>query len=195
MAKKTAKKTTKKAATGAARKGTARTAASGGLEAKIRKVLETGSHPKLGALATVTSDGRPSVRTMVVHPDGLTLYTSTALDSRKVEQIRRNPAVSLAISTDHTKLESPYIVFDGRGEVLTDRKTKKAYWTSYLEHYFTGPDDPNYAVLKCTPLRIEYMGGKGPEVLSLGEAPTARRKARTARRSATTRKAATRSRR
>ncbi|MBI4865220.1 MAG: pyridoxamine 5'-phosphate oxidase family protein [Candidatus Riflebacteria bacterium] len=158
MDKKPVKKTAKKT--------TSRTAGPT-LKTKIIKALTGGKGPKLAALATVTPDGNPWVRTMMVHADGLTLYSATSLDSRKIGHIKNNPSVALTISLDPTDMASPYLVIDALAEILTDRKVKKAHWSKGLAEYFEGPDDPNYCILKYSPRVIEYMGGKGPEILKV----------------------------
>ena len=137
------------------------------LQDRIQSVLTEGNAPKLAALATVTPDGNPWVRTMVVRAVGLTLFSATSVSSRKVTHIKRNPNVALTLSLDSTSLMSPYVVIDASVEILTDAKTKKAHWNKGLSAYFRGPDDPNYCVLKYNPRTIEYMGEKGPELLKV----------------------------
>jgi general stress protein 26 len=154
MATKTATKTTK------------RVAPSKTLEAQILKLLSGGPRPKVAALATVNEEGAPAIRPMSLHADGLTLYSATMLDSRKVAHIRHNPNVALTTSADPSDLASPYVVISARAEILTDRRTRKARWSKHLEMYFDGLDDPNYCVLRYTPVTIEYWNDKGLQVLT-----------------------------
>jgi general stress protein 26 len=54
----------------------------------------------------------------------------------------------------------------GRAEILEDADTKSAVWHDFLNSIFSGSDDPNYAVCKVTPHRIEYylMNMPKPEI-------------------------------
>lgn len=121
----------------------------------------------LFTLATVTEEGKPWVRYVTPFADDdLTIWMATFANSRKVAQIRRNPEVHL--TTGVTSMESAvsYLQIQGRAEILTDDKTKKAVWFDHLKGIFSGPDDPNYCVCKIKPYRIEYqgMGMMPPEV-------------------------------
>ncbi|MCL2422000.1 MAG: pyridoxamine 5'-phosphate oxidase family protein, partial [Defluviitaleaceae bacterium] len=42
------------------------------------------------------------------------------------------------------------ITLKGRLEILTDAETKHENWYSGIEDHFSGPDDPNYCVLRFT---------------------------------------------
>jgi general stress protein 26 len=91
---------------------------------------------------------------------------ATFVNSRKVAQIRRNPEVHLTTGVTDMATAESYLQVQGRAEILTDERTKRAVWNDQLKGIFTGPDDPNYAVCKITPYRIEYqsMGMVPPEV-------------------------------
>ncbi|MFW6128098.1 MAG: pyridoxamine 5'-phosphate oxidase family protein [Halobacteriota archaeon] len=121
----------------------------------------------VAAVATVktSSEVAPRVRYMgtVGFPD-LTLQSATAKSSPKVQQIRENPKACLTIWKG-TKLEEaftqPYVIMDADVEVLDDEKTKNDFWNPMLENSFSGPDDPEYVVLKFTPTYAEYwLGGQ-----------------------------------
>ena len=45
-------------------------------------------------------------------------------------------------------------------------ETKKKYWHEMLGDFFSGPEDPNYVVIKISPQTIEYMSADAcqPEV-------------------------------
>ncbi|MBU8920515.1 MAG: pyridoxamine 5'-phosphate oxidase family protein [Bacteroidales bacterium] len=59
-----------------------------------------------------------------------------------------------------------YIQIQEKAEILTDPAEKEAFWNDQLVNIFKGPDDPNYAIVKVTPYRIEVnsMGSLEPEV-------------------------------
>jgi general stress protein 26 len=107
---------------------------------------------------------------MAVGSEDLSLQFATFLNSRKVEQIRKNPDVHLTCGvTDLQSMES-YLQVQGRAEILSDKTTRQGYWKEELRRYFAGPDDPNYCVVRVTPSRIEYMnpGAYEPEIWKNG---------------------------
>lgn len=122
------------------------------------KILAKLSGPTLCDLATITEDGKPWVRYVTPFADeNLTLWMATSINSRKVRQIKKNPEVHLTTGGAAIEADPSYLQIQGRAEILTDKATKKAAWFPQLENHFTGPDDPNYAVCKITPYRIEYQ--------------------------------------
>ena len=132
-----------------------------------QKILAKIDRPTLSALSTITEEGKPWVRYCTPMADeNLTIWMATFLNSRKVAQIRKNPEVHLTTGVTDMETAESYLQIQGRAEILTDEKTKKAVWNDHLENIFSGPDDPNYCVCKITPYRIEYqgMGMVPPEV-------------------------------
>ena len=115
--------------------------------------------PVLSALATLTGEGLPWVRyvTPVMDPD-LNIWFTTALGSRKVSQIKSNPEVHLTTGVISLETAESYLQVQGRAEILTDAETKKRMWHEYLARIFSGPDDPDYCVVKIKPYRIELQG-------------------------------------
>jgi general stress protein 26 len=126
------------------------------LQDKIRAVFD---QPVIAGLATVTAEGRPWVRYVVVvaaEPD-LSLRFTTFLGSRKVVQIQANPEVHLTAGAEGMdNMGKPWVQVEARAEVSTEPALKKAMWNDMLASYFSGPDDPNYAVVTLRPYRIEY---------------------------------------
>ncbi|MFP4498731.1 MAG: pyridoxamine 5'-phosphate oxidase family protein, partial [Vulcanimicrobiota bacterium] len=90
--------------------------------------------------------------------DSLHLYFSTGLNSRKVKDIKKNPAVHYTAMKSNDGTMSPYIQFQGRAVLHTDQETKDRVWVEEFANYFKGREDPNYAVIELIPERIEYMG-------------------------------------
>jgi general stress protein 26 len=122
------------------------------LKDKILEVLK-GEH--VAAVATVT-DGKPAVRFMaLVGLDDLSLIGGTMKSSRKVEQIRKNPEIALAIWSGKSYTD-PYVLIESKAEIHEDLVTKKKFWDPKLESYFRSPENPGYVVLKFVPQRIEY---------------------------------------
>ena len=132
-----------------------------------QKILAKMQHPTLSSMATVTDDGKPWVRYVTLTVDeNLTIWGATFCGSRKVSQIQKNPEVHVTTGVSSMETAESYLQVQGKAEVLSDPGVKKAAWYDHLQHIFSGPDDPNYCVLKITPYRIEYqgMGPIPPEV-------------------------------
>jgi general stress protein 26 len=133
-----------------------------------KKILAKMVGPTLCVLATVTEDGKPWAR-YVTPPrmdDDLTIWVATFTNSRKIRQMTKNPEVHLTTGVASMETAESYLQIQGKAEILTDAKTKKAVWFDHLRSIFSGPDDPNYCVCKITPYRIEYhkTGPVPPEV-------------------------------
>jgi general stress protein 26 len=131
------------------------------------RIMEVIRQPQLASLATVTEGGKPWVRYVTVTgSDDLALRFSSFLKSRKVAQIRNNPEVHLTCGVTSPESADSYLQIQGRAEVTTDEGERKAYWKEELKRYFSGPEDPNYCIVRIKPYRIEYMapGSMEPEV-------------------------------
>jgi general stress protein 26 len=63
----------------------------------------------------------------------------------------------------------PYLQIQGRAVIVTDEAERHAFWNPSLAEIFSGPDDPNYAVVVIKPRRIECWTPPSmePEVLEL----------------------------
>lgn len=133
------------------------------------KILAKFEEPEvLGALATVTEDGKPWVRYLMLscNKDDLTLWTRTFANSRKVSHIRTHPHVHVTLGVRDLPTAVDWLQIEGEAEVMTDSETRHRMWDEHQAAYFSGPDDPNFAVIKVTPYRIEYqtMTSMVPEV-------------------------------
>ena len=134
------------------------------LEQKIKEVLKG---PQLAVLATMTEEGKPWARyVMAVADDELKIRFCTFLNSRKVAQLRASPEAHLTCGVTVPEETNSYIQVAARAEITTDEAERHAFWDDHLKTYFSGPDDPQYAIVILTPYRIEYMpaGKMEPEV-------------------------------
>lgn len=133
-----------------------------------KKIAETLAGVNIASLATVDLHGNPWVRYVICTGDkDFYLTFATFASSRKIKHIEKNPNVHLTLRKDNENPESPYIQFAGKAEVIDDKEKLKAYWNPNLEHYFSGPEDPEYRLVKVTPKIIEYMStSHTPEVLA-----------------------------
>jgi len=109
-------------------------------------------------LATVTEQGVPWVRYVTaVTDDDLSIRIATSARSRKVAHIRKNPEVHLSCGAPTLEHAGDYLQIQAKAEVKTDSAERRRMWGDWLKAYFSGPDDPNFAVLKLTPYRIELQ--------------------------------------
>ncbi len=131
---------------------------------RILKILR---QPQLAGLATITQDGKPWVRyVMAVASQDLTIRCATFVSARKVKQIQKNPEVHLTCGVPDLQHMAPYLQIQGRAALNTSKEARHAFWSDMLAPIFSGPDDPNYAVLEIKPYYIEYTspGVHEPEV-------------------------------
>jgi general stress protein 26 len=109
-------------------------------------------------LVTVDSAGQPHVRTMNPFPVGedFIIWFATSRTSRKVQEIRNNPKVSVYFS-DHNTAKG-YVNLSGKAEVLDDKellvKMKRAYWEGI-------PDWQDiFVLIKIVPGKLEVINYK-----------------------------------
>lgn len=69
----------------------------------------------------------------------------SGIDSNWAKRARRDSRAAVCFDS-----ETYGITLRGRLEIMTDAETKQENWYSGLESHFSGPDDPNYCVLKFT---------------------------------------------
>jgi general stress protein 26 len=136
----------------------------------VRRILDAlQAEPAfLCALATVTKDGQPSVRTMrATIDDDLTIRCPTFLGTTKAAEIRACPEVHLACGSTDSDRPGSYFRIEGRAEISASPDDRRLAWNDRLEKWFSGPGDPNYAVVRIKPYRITCYpigGGPNPQV-------------------------------
>lgn len=101
--------------------------------------------------------------------DDLSIWGVTHLSSRKVGIIKNNPNVCCLSAIDPQKFDSPIVIMVGKADIFDDPEIKQKNWRDGLRQFFTGPDDPNYAVYKISPVKIEYYApfSLQPEVIEV----------------------------
>ena len=128
-----------------------------------RTVIEAG---KLAHLATIGEDGAPKVTCAWVGIENDEIIIGTLMDQRKLENMRRNPQVSISIETGGVNPYglNEYLVVNGRA-VVTEGGAPELL--QRLAHVYIGPDvkfppmddPPPGFVTRITPQRF---GGVGP---------------------------------
>ncbi len=125
------------------------------LESRIRALI---TPKQLSVLATLTPDGRAWARYMVSFgQDDFSIIYATYSGSRKVKNIERNPRVHVTMGAKEAMEPVDYLQVVGMAEVLTDENSRHHYWQNDFTAFFSGPDDPSYAVIRVVPERIEYV--------------------------------------
>ncbi|GGM33606.1 general stress protein 26 [Paraliobacillus quinghaiensis] len=120
------------------------------LKQTITKILD--DH-QIGTMATVEQD-KPYSRYMTFFHDGITLYTATNKQTHKVEDIKQNPHVHILLGYTFDGTSDEYIEIEGEASIHDEAEMKQRLWNEKLSPWFSGPDDPNYTVLKITPTEI-----------------------------------------
>ncbi len=102
--------------------------------------------------------GFPRVRPVTVVKIEGSLFVLTGTNSRKVEHIRKDNRVELLRMVEHGSSRG-YLRISGKAQIVEDIATKKkvAEATTYFQNYWSGADDPNYALVRIEPTRIAYM--------------------------------------
>jgi general stress protein 26 len=121
------------------------------------KILEVMGEPHPAAVATL--DGKmPAVRFMVLtgFPD-MTLAGGTMKNSKKVEQLTKNPDAAISIWSGK-EFSDPYVEIKAKGKVHDDILTKKKYWNPMFAKFFKTAENPDFVVLVFTASEITYHG-------------------------------------
>lgn len=121
--------------------------------AKLRELL---ADTHICMLTTVDTDGKPWSRPMGLQEaefDG-DLWFFTAKDAEKLEHVRRNRKVGVAISRPN---EQAYVTLAGTALVVHDDAKAKELWSEPLRAWFPkGPESDALCLLKVTVERAEY---------------------------------------
>jgi general stress protein 26 len=92
----------------------------------------------------------------------MTLKTATRKSSPKISQIKDMPKACISIWKGRSVEEAmtkPYVIMDTDVEILEDEKSKEEFWRKEFGEVFSGPNDPDYVVLRFKPYCIEYFVG------------------------------------
>lgn len=110
-----------------------------------------------GNVALITQDGSgvPQVRTMdpFAPEEDFTVWLATNPSSRKVQQIKNNPQVTLYYPD---KSDKGYVVIHGTAELINDQKEKDTRWKDEWKSFYTNRTDA-YLLIKVTPHYLELI--------------------------------------
>ena len=122
---------------------------------------------QLVSLATVTEDGKPWVRyVMMIGEKDFTMKFTTPMESRKVNHIKNNGEVHIVCGVSNLETARQYLQIQGKAKISRDAALRDEMWKDFMTKYFSGPDDPNYGVGIVKPYHIELftMASRKPEI-------------------------------
>ncbi|MFD2611043.1 pyridoxamine 5'-phosphate oxidase family protein [Paenibacillus gansuensis] len=114
------------------------------------RIMQAMDRNPVCSFATVEGN-RPKVRYMMLFHEQMTVYLATDRKTHKVEELEANPHVHLLFGMDKETVS-----LEGTGKVSDDPELRSKIWNREFEHWFSGPDDPDYVVLVITPSRVEF---------------------------------------
>jgi general stress protein 26 len=122
--------------------------------AAAREVMEKA---RFCALVTLGADGQPQARVMdaFAPEQDLTVYLATKPVTRKVEQIRADPRVTLF----YFDPSGPgYVTLLARAELLTDPAEKEAHWKEDWGAFYADKNrGEDFILIRCKPFRLELV--------------------------------------
>ena len=108
-------------------------------------------------VSVLDRDGYPHVATRSArNANGIfSCYFTTGTDGNLAESVKNNSKASVCFRKDNDN-----ITLMGNFEIVTDMKTKKDVWTDWFINHFSGPEDPNYFVVKFVTKRVSLWVGR-----------------------------------
>ena len=106
---------------------------------------------------TIDKDGQPQARIVdPIEPDAdFTIWFATNPLTRKVDQVRRNPKVTLSCFDSGT---ASYVTVLGRGDLVTDGAEKQRHWKpDWTAIYPNGSKSNDFMLIRITPVRLEIV--------------------------------------
>ncbi|MCA1790096.1 MAG: pyridoxamine 5'-phosphate oxidase family protein [Thioalkalivibrio sp.] len=106
-------------------------------------------------LVTIPESGHPRARIMDPFPpeEGLAVWMGTHRKTRKIEDIRNDPRVTLSYFDSEA---GRYVSLMGRARIVDDPAEKERHWKSEWEAFY--PDrERDYLLIAVTPETIEVV--------------------------------------
>ncbi|MFQ5637919.1 MAG: pyridoxamine 5'-phosphate oxidase family protein [bacterium] len=110
------------------------------------------------ALITVDSTGQPHVRAMdpFLPDENMVVWFGTNRKSRKVQEIRKNPRVTLYYSDDKG---AGYVAIIGTARLVDDPKEKAVRWKEEWVEFYKDQKE-SYLLIKVIPEKLEIVNYK-----------------------------------
>lgn len=131
-----------------------------------KKVTELLGKAKIGALTTISGDGRLESRPMGLQQaefDGdLWFFTYGTTD--KVGQVRANPNVNVVVNEG----SNTWVSLSGQAEMVEDRAKTRELWNPALKAWFPdGIETPGLALIRVRAESAEYWDAANGKVVQL----------------------------
>lgn len=123
------------------------------IKAEVLRIL---SEHRVGTLATMKGE-QPFARYMIFRNDEFTLYTISSKLTEKVQDIKNNNKAHILLGFEVSGYGKPYIDMTVEATIHDDQELKNRFWHENFLKYLSGPDDPNYIVIKCAPKSIRLI--------------------------------------
>lgn len=137
-------------------------------DSAIRKLGELIAEIRIAMLTTTTADGSLRSRPMTTQRttfDGKLWFISKR-ESRKVEDVRRQPPVSLSYAGPGG---DSYVWASGRAELISDPKKAEELWDERYDQWFPdGPRDPSLVLIQVSVEQAEYWHASAISPLDAG---------------------------
>ena len=129
------------------------------LEMRIKSIAqEMMNEANTCALISLDKEGRPRIRTMSPFrpEEDFVVWFGTNPHSRKVEQIRQDPRVTLYYTE---KDETGYVMIHGKAELVNDPDEKQKHWKEEWEAFYPNRGEA-YLLIKVSPEWMEVISEK-----------------------------------
>lgn len=124
-----------------------------------------GEAPRIRALVNLRRPDRYPDRSRFCAEAGFTSYFSTSRASGKVRDVLSNPQVSVYYSDP---VGTRGIELRGRAELVDDEAIRRRLWQDEWRIYWRdGCDDPDYVILRLTPVHATGWWGTQPFELEM----------------------------
>ncbi|MGE6260394.1 pyridoxamine 5'-phosphate oxidase family protein [Heyndrickxia sporothermodurans] len=132
------------------------------------EILKIISNHHTGILSSVENN-RPHSRYMTFYNKESTLYSPTQLDTEKIDEIEKNPYVSVLLGYENKGQSDAYIEISGSAVINDSQDLKNQFWDESFKKWFDGPTDPNYVFLQIQPeiIHILNTNGEPPKEITL----------------------------
>lgn len=107
------------------------------------------------ALITLDKEGRPRVRAMdpFIPESDFTIWFGTNPNSRKVDQIKKNPKVTLYYLDSDA---SGYVMIHGLAQLVDGQEEKEKYWKDAWKAFYPNKSE-DYLLIKVSPEWMEVI--------------------------------------
>lgn len=134
------------------------------------EILRILDEKRVGTLCTMKGD-QPFARYMIFRHEEFILYTISSKKTEKVQDILNNPKVHILFGFESGMQgrPKPYLDITATATIHDEKELKDRLWHDNFLKYLTGPDDPNYIIIRCEPKTIRLMNHPdldGPYTLS-----------------------------